>query len=69
MLSVYIVNSLVFSVIGIIMLMLAFVFIDLITPRYAIFKEIVEKHNMALAILLGAYLIGVALIIAASVHG
>lgn len=69
MLSAYIVNSLVFSVIGIVVLMLAFVFVDMLTPRYKVWVEIVEKQNMALAILLGAYLIGVAIIIASAVHG
>ena len=69
MLSAYIVNSLIFSVIGIVVLVLAFVFVDMVTPRYKVWVEIVEKQNLALAILLGAYLIGVAIIIAAAVHG
>lgn len=64
-----IINSLIFSGIGIVMLVLAFVVVDLMTPRYHVWREIVEKQNTALAILLGAYLIGVAVIIAAAVHG
>ena len=65
----YVVNALVFSGIGIVMLIVAFVVTDLITPRVAIWKEIVEKQNLALSILLGCFLIGVGMIIAAAVHG
>ena len=65
----YVINSLVFSAIGIVMLIVAFVVTDIITPHYSVWKEIVEKQNIALSILLGAFLIGVALIIAAAVHG
>lgn len=62
-------NSLVFSGVGIFMLIAAFVIADIITPRYSLWKEIVEKQNVALSILLGCFLIGVALVIAAAVHG
>lgn len=65
----YVYNSLIFSGIGIIMLIIAFVVADLITPRCSIWKEIVEKQNIAVAILLGSFLVGVAMIIAAAVHG
>lgn len=62
-------NSLVFSGVGIFMLIAAFVIADILTPRYSLWKEIVEKQNVALSILLGCFLIGVALVIAAAVHG
>ena len=65
----YVINSLVFSAIGIFTLIIAFIFADVITPKTPLWKEIVERQNLPLAILLGCYLIGVALIIAASVHG
>lgn len=65
----YVINSLVFSAIGIVTLIVAFVITDLITPKVSVWKEIVEKQNIALAILLGCFLIGVGLIIAAAVHG
>ena len=64
-----IINSLIFSALGFVVLLLAFVIIDLLTPRYHIWKEILEKQNMALAILLGSFLIGVAIVVAAAVHG
>jgi putative membrane protein len=65
----YVVNSLVFSVIGIVMLIAAFVVVDIITPRYHLWREIVEKQNIAMAVLLAGFLLGVAVIIAAAVHG
>lgn len=64
-----VINSLVFSIIGIIMLIVAFIVIDVITAKYHLWREIVEKQNVALAILIGSFLIGVALVIAAAVHG
>ena len=64
-----VVNSLVFSGIGIVAMVVAFAVVDLITVRYNLWLEIVEKQNLALAVLLGAFLIGTALIIAAAVHG
>jgi uncharacterized membrane protein YjfL (UPF0719 family) len=45
-----------------------FIVLDKITP-YALWKEICEKQNVALAILVGASAIGLALIIAAAIHG
>ncbi len=64
-----VVNSLVFSVIGIVVLILAFAIVDILTKQYHLWREIIEKQNIALAILLGSFLIGVALVIAAAVHG
>jgi uncharacterized membrane protein YjfL (UPF0719 family) len=63
------ISVLIFSGIGIVVLISTFVLIDLLTPHYHIWKEIVEKQNTALAVLLGAFTIGIALIIAAAVHG
>jgi uncharacterized membrane protein YjfL (UPF0719 family) len=62
-------SALEFSVIGIVMLIIAFVIIDVFTPHYHLWKEVVEKQNLALAILLGSFTIGLALIISAAVHG
>ena len=46
---------------------LAFLVIDKLTP-YHLWKEIVQEHNMALAILVGAMSIGICIIIASAVH-
>jgi len=65
----YVINSLVFSGIGIVVLIVAFVIVDLLTPQYKLWKEIVEHKNVALAILVGAFAIGTSMIIAAAIHG
>ena len=65
----YIVNSVVFSFIGIVIFIIGFYIIDLLTPRVHVGKEIVEKQNTAVAIMLGAAAIGIAQIIAAAIHG
>ena len=64
-----IVSSLIYSGIGVAILILTFYFLDKITPHYHLWKEIIEKQNLALAILLGAVAIGIASIIAAAIHG
>lgn len=61
------VNAAVFAAIGIVIFVVAFVVMDKITP-YHLWKEIVQEHNMALAILIGAMSIGICIIIAAAVH-
>ncbi len=62
-----VVNAIVYAAIGIIIFAGAFIVIDKVTP-YHLWKEIVQEHNMALAILLGAMSIGICVIIAAAVH-
>ena len=47
----------------------SFVVLDLVTPKVAVWKEICEKQNLALAIFLGAIAIGMAIIIASAIHG
>ena len=61
-------SSIVFAGIGIVIFIVAFVLIDKATP-YHLWREINEKQNTALAILIGAAMIGISLIIAAAVHG
>ncbi len=61
-------GSILYAVIGIVVLLLFFVVIDKLTP-YHLWTEIVEKKNTALAIVLGAMCIAVGLIVAAAVHG
>ena len=63
----YILNAIVYSALGILIFVAAFVIIDRMTP-YHLWKEIVQEHNIALAILVGAMSIGMCIIIAAAVH-
>src|SRR5713101_1410291 len=62
-----VVAALVFAFVGILIFIVAFVVMDKLTP-YHLWKEIVQEHNMALAILVGAMSIGICIIIAAAIH-
>ena len=62
-----VVNAVVYAAIGIVIFASAFLVIDKVTP-YNLWKEIVQEHNTALAILLGAMSLGVCVIIASAVH-
>ena len=64
-----VVASLVYSGIGLVVFVIAFLLLDLLTPKVQVWKEICEKQNMALAIFLGSVAIGIALIIASAIHG
>jgi len=63
-----VINSIVFSVIGVAVFWVSFVMIDTLTP-YNLWKEISEDRNMALAIVVGAMSLGICTIIAAAIHG
>jgi putative membrane protein len=63
----YILNAVVYAVLGIIIFSFAFILIDKMTP-YDLWNEICEQRNVALAIMVGAMSIGVCIIIAAAVH-
>ena len=60
--------SALYSALGIVMLVLAFVVIDKLTPG-SLWQEIMEKQNRALATLAAGVAIGVSIIIAAAVAG
>ncbi|HYL62057.1 MAG TPA: DUF350 domain-containing protein [Candidatus Methylomirabilis sp.] len=62
-----IIAALVFALIGILIFVIAFLVMDKLTP-YHLWKEIVQEHNMALAILVGAMSVGICIIIAAAIH-
>lgn len=64
----YLLNSLVYSLVGILIFWLAFVVIDKLTP-YDLWRELVEERNTALAIVIAAMCLGVAIIIASAIHG
>jgi putative membrane protein len=61
-------SSILFSFIGLVVLWISFFVFDKITPGN-LWKEIVEEHNIALAITAGAMTIAIAQIIAAAIHG
>ncbi|MDX1981778.1 MAG: DUF350 domain-containing protein [Bryobacteraceae bacterium] len=63
----FVLNALVYAVLGILIFVVSFIVLDKMTP-YALWKEIVEEKNVALAILIGAMSLGMSIIIASAVH-
>ena len=59
--------AVIFAGLGILVFVIAFVLLDRLTP-YTLWREIIEEHNTALAILLGAVSLGICIIIAAAIH-
>jgi putative membrane protein len=63
-----IVSSVIFVTIGLVVFLIAFFLITKITP-FSIRKEIEEDQNTSLGIVIGAVIIGLAMIISAAIHG
>ena len=62
------IESIVYSLIGIVMFALSFLIIKLVTP-FSLRKEIEEDQNTALAIMIGSVILGLAIVIAAAIGG
>jgi uncharacterized membrane protein YjfL (UPF0719 family) len=60
--------SVVYSLLGIIILVASFFIFNKLTPG-TLRREILEEHNTALAIIAAAFMLAVALIISAAIHG
>ena len=63
----YILASVVFSLIGIFILGFCFWFFEKISPQ-SLWKEIIDEHNTALAIIGGSFMIAMGIIIASAIH-
>lgn len=63
-----ILNSIIFSLLGIIILLIAYFIIEKLTPEN-IWKEVTQKNNIAVAIVFAAFIIGISMIISAAIHG
>lgn len=61
-------GSLLYAVIGVGVFWISFVIVDKLTP-YELWEEIVEKKNVALAIVVGSMCIAIGLIVSAAIHG
>ena len=61
-------GSLLYALIGVVVFWIAFLVVDKLTP-YDLWNEIVEKKNVALAVVVGSTAIAIGLIVAAAVHG
>ena len=61
-------STLLYAGIGIVVFVLGFFILDMLTPG-KLWEEINQKQNLAVAIFAGAVALGLAIIVAASVHG
>ena len=61
-------GSVLYALIGVLIFWISFILVDKLTP-YHLWDEIVEKKNLALAIVVGSMCIAIGLIVAAAVHG
>jgi putative membrane protein len=62
------ITTIIFVAIGLIVFAVAFFIVVMIAP-FSVKKEIEEDHNTALAIIIGALIIGIALIISSAIQG
>ncbi len=60
-------GSILYALIGVLVFWISFVIIDKLTP-YDLWGEIVDKKNLALAIVVAAMCISIGLIVAAAIH-
>ncbi len=63
-----ILDSILYSVLGTTVLLVAFYLIEKVMP-FSLRKEIAEDQNTALGIILAAFVIGLAIIISAAIRG
>jgi putative membrane protein len=61
-------GSMIYALVGVLVFWLCFVIIDKLTP-YRLWDEIVEKKNLALAIVVASMCISIGLIVSAAIHG
>ena len=61
-------GSFLYALIGVAVFWVSFVIVDKLTP-YDLWAEIIEKKNLALAVVVGSMCIAIGLIVAAAVHG
>lgn len=65
----FVLNALLFSTIGVGFFALCFGILEFFTPKVDLWDELTQKQNTALAIFLGAVMLGIAIIIGSAVHG
>ncbi len=61
-------NTLIYAGIGMVVFVIGFFILDVLTPG-SLWEEINQKQNRAVATFAGATALGLALIIAAAIHG
>ena len=60
-------NSIIYAVLGVVIFCLTFYVVDRLTP-FNLWKELVEKQNTALAVVVGFAALGICVIVAAAIH-
>ena len=60
-------GSILYAIIGVLIFWLSFIIIDKLTP-YDLWLELVEKQNVALAVVVAAMSLGICIIVAAAIH-
>ena len=61
------IGSFVYSLLGIVFVIVTFVVIDKLTP-YDLWKELIEERNQSLATVVAAMCIAIAIIVASAMH-
>lgn len=61
------IGSALYALVGVVIFWLCFVVIDKFTP-YDLWREIVEKQNLALGLMAAAMCLGISIIVAAAIH-
>jgi putative membrane protein len=62
------VTTIIFVLLGLLIFAIAFIIIIYVSP-FSVKKEIEEDQNTSLGIIIGSVIIGIAIIIAAAIHG
>lgn len=65
----YIYGAVIYSALGLIILTVSYVAFEVLTPKFNLWKELVDKQNTAMAIFVAAIIIGMSMIISSAVHG
>ena len=60
-------NSIIYAFLGVVIFCLTFYVVDRLTP-FNLWKELVEKQNTALAVVVGFAALGICVIVAAAIH-
>jgi putative membrane protein len=62
-------NTIIFGVLGIALMLLGFKAFDWITPKIDVEQELAKDHNIAVAIVVAAVIVGISIIIGVVVAG
>jgi putative membrane protein len=64
-----VVSTLVFGLVGVFLALLGYKLFDWMTPRVHVERELAENHNIAVAIVIAAVVLGISHVVAAAITG